>query len=103
VKNRAVDRSHDLALRALRVDPNLPQAHAALGAALLWKPQHDASIEAFERARALNPNFTDWRFSAALVYADDFSRAIGAARLHMRSDPFYEPIAPDIAPRSDAA
>ena len=64
-----MDRAHDLALRALRVDPNLPQAHAALGAALLWKPQHDASIEAFERARALNPNFTDWRFSAAPVYA----------------------------------
>jgi adenylate cyclase len=90
----ALDRAHDLALRALRVDPNLPQAHAALGAALLWKAQHDASIAAFERARALNPNFTDWRFAAALVYAGEFSRAIDAARLHMRSDPFYEPIAP---------
>ena len=57
------------------------------------KRQHEASIAEFERAIALNPNFTDWRFAAALVYAGEPARAIEVVEAHMRLDPFYPPLA----------
>ena len=83
-----------LAGKAVQLDPNLPQAHALLGMALNWMHQHDASLEAFERAIALNPNYTDWRFASALVLAGEPERAIKAVEAHMRLDPFYLPTAP---------
>src|SRR5262245_51250336 len=33
-----------------------------------WR-EHEAAIAEFEKAVALNPNFTDWRFAEVLVYA----------------------------------
>jgi adenylate cyclase len=51
-------------------------------------------VAAFEKAMALNPNFTDWRFGEALVYAGHPARAIEATERHMRVDPFYAPLAP---------
>jgi adenylate cyclase len=56
--------------------------------------QHDAAIAAFERAIALNPNFTDWRFALALVYGGQAARALDVLKAHMRLDPFYVPLAP---------
>ena len=56
--------------------------------------ENEAALAAFERAMALNPNFTDWRFGEALVYAGDPARAIEAVERHMRLDPFYAPLAP---------
>ena len=56
--------------------------------------QHEAAIAEFERAAALNPNFTNWRFPFTLVLAGEPSRAIKALDAHMRLDPFYEPYAP---------
>jgi adenylate cyclase len=90
----ALDRAHQLARKAVQLDSNLPDAHAALGVALLRKRQHDAAIAEFERAMMLNPNFTNWLFGEALVLAGDPVRAIEAAERHMRFDPFYVPLAP---------
>jgi adenylate cyclase len=59
----ALDRAHWLASHAVRLDPNLPQAHASLGDVLRMKQQHDAAIATFEQATVLNPNYTDWRFA----------------------------------------
>ena len=73
----ALDGAHDFASRALQIDPNLPQAHACLGVVLGWKFQHEAAIAAFERAIALNPNFTQWRFVPVLIFAGQPERAIG--------------------------
>src|SRR5262249_51329737 len=53
-----------------------PLAHAQLGQVLLRRDEHDAAIAEFERAIALNPNFTDWRFAEVLVYA----RTLGTSR-----------------------
>jgi adenylate cyclase len=90
----ALDRGHQLARKAVQLDRNLPDAHAALGLALLRRHEHEAAIAEFERAMMLNPNFTNWLFGEALVYAGDPVRAIEAAERHMRFDPFYAPLAP---------
>ena len=94
LKPTTLDRAHHLARKAVQLDPNLPEAHAALGLVLVRRREHDAGIAAFERAVALNPSFTDWRFAHALVLAGEPARALAAAGRHMRSDPFYAPLAP---------
>ena len=78
----------------MRLAPNLPEAHAGLGWVLVMRRQHEAAIAEFERAVALNPNFTNWRFPFTLVLAGEPARAIQALDAHMRLDPFYEPYAP---------
>jgi len=90
----ALDRAYESAHKAVQLGPNLPEAHVGLGWALAWKRRHEAAIAEFERAIALNPNFTNWRFPLTLVYAGEPARAIQALQAHMRLDPFYEPYAP---------
>jgi len=90
----ALDEALRLAGRAVQLGPNLPQAHASLGVVLAWKRQPDAAVVAFEKAVALNPNFTDWRMAIALVYAGQSARAVEVLKTHMRLDPFYVPLAP---------
>jgi adenylate cyclase len=89
-----LDRACHLARKAVQLDPNLPEAHAALGMALSRRGEHEAAVAEFERAMALNHNFTDWAFAHVLVFAGDPVRAIEAGERHMRLDPFYPPIAP---------
>ena len=94
MSSAALERARQLALKAMQLDPNLPQAHAELGNTLAWMDdQQDASVAAFEKAMALNPNFLDWRFTWALVYAGEARRAVEVAETHMRVDPFYSPLA----------
>ena len=91
--NTAVlDRAHQFARTAVQLDRNLPQAHAALGFVLTWKHQHDASIATFEKAMELNPNYVDFRFGMALIFAGDSKRAIDVVQTSMRLDPFYPPV-----------
>jgi adenylate cyclase len=89
----ALDQAHQFARKAVQLDSNLPQAHASLGFALSWKGEHDASMAAFERAIALNPNYLDWRFGWALVQAGNSRRAIDFLKVYRRLDPFYPPLA----------
>ena len=89
-----LDRAHQLARRAVELDPNLPEAHAMLGLVLTWMRQHDASIAEIERAIALNPNYVDWRFGLALVLAGNPQRAIDVLKSYMRLDPFHAPWGP---------
>jgi adenylate cyclase len=44
-----------------------------------------------ERAITLNPNFSDFRFAAALVFAGQAARAIEVVEAHTRLDPFHPP------------
>jgi adenylate cyclase len=89
-----LDRACHLARKAVQLDPNLPEARAALGIALSRRGEHEAAVAEFERAMALNHNFTDWIFANVLVYAGDPVRAIEVGERHMRLDPFYPPITP---------
>ncbi len=84
----ALDRALELAQTAVRLDPRLPQAHAQLGYVLLYKRRHDAAIAEFERAFALNPNFIDYRYAAALIFVGEPARAIEVLELNIRLDPF---------------
>jgi adenylate cyclase len=90
----ALERAHRLAWKAVQLDPNLPVAHARLGMVLTTEGQHEQSIAEFEKAIALNPNFTDWRFGLALTRAGEPERAIQVVETHMRYDPFCTPSAP---------
>jgi adenylate cyclase len=90
----ALERAHRLAWKAVQLDPNLPIAHAHLGAVLTFEGQHEQSIAEFEKAIALNPNFTDWRFGTTLLRAGEPARAIQVLETHMRYDPFYRPLVP---------
>jgi adenylate cyclase len=88
-----LDLAHRFARNAVQLDHNLPQAHAQLGYVLAFEAQHELSIAEFERAGALNPNFTDRRFACALIFDGEFTRAVQTAEANMRADPFYFPIA----------
>jgi adenylate cyclase len=87
----ARDRTYWLASKAVQLDSNLPQAHASLGQVLTAKLQYDAAIAAFERATALNPNYSDWRYAVPLIFSGNFLRANEVLNAHMRIDPFYPP------------
>src|SRR5262249_2384572 len=68
-----LEQAHQFARKAVQLDANLPLAHSVLGGVLMFKGQfkrqHEVSIAEFERAVALNANYVDWRFGAALVVA----------------------------------
>jgi adenylate cyclase len=89
---RALDLAYQFARKAVQLDPSLHLAHASLGLALMFRHEHDASIAAFERAIALNPNYVGWHFGAALVFAGESRRAIEVFEAYMRLDPFHAPL-----------
>jgi adenylate cyclase len=88
----ALDHALELAQAAVHLDPRLPQARAQLGQVLTYKRQHDAAIVEFERAFVLNPNFIDYRYALALIYAGEPARAIEEGEAIIRLDPF--PLSP---------
>src|SRR5262249_36058664 len=72
----------------------LPVAYGSLGMVLVFKRQHEASLAAFEKAIALNPNYSEPRFALTLLGAGEPTRAIEVINAHMRLDPFYLPFVP---------
>jgi adenylate cyclase len=89
----ALERAHCLARKSLQLGPDLSIAHAQLGRVLTFEGQHEQAIAEFEKAVALNPNFTDWWFGMALQRAGEPARAITVIETHMRYDPFCPPTA----------
>jgi adenylate cyclase len=82
---------YDLVSRAVALDPNLPLARAQLGWALFWMHQPDDAVAEYEKAFALNPNFSDWRFPVVLVYAGAAARSLEVAQAHLQLDPYHPP------------
>jgi adenylate cyclase len=89
----ALERAHRLAGKSLQLGPGLSIAHAQLGGVLTFEGRHEQAIAAFEKAVALNPNFSDWWFGMALLRAGEPARAITVIETHMRYDPFCSPFA----------
>src|SRR5262249_24943135 len=89
----ALEAAHRFARKAVQIDPNLPEAHAILGAVLTWKRHHEASLIEIERTIALNANYLNWRFGLAFVFAGRSRRAVEVLGAQMRLDPFYPPAA----------
>ena len=87
----AIDAAYQSAREAVRLAPNLSDAHVALGWTLSYMRQHEAAITEFERATQLNPNSTDYHFAFALLVAGEPAKAIQTLEAHMRLDPFYQP------------
>jgi adenylate cyclase len=87
----ALERAHRFARKSLQLGPDLSIAHAQLGGVLTFEGQHEQAIAEFEKAVALNPNFTDWWFGMALLRAGEPARAITVIETHMRYDPFCSP------------
>jgi len=48
LSSTALERAHRFARKSVQLDPNLPIAHAYLGAVLTFEGQHEQSIAAFE-------------------------------------------------------
>jgi adenylate cyclase len=82
--------------RALAIEPDLPEAHAARGYALMIAGHHEEAALSFEHALALNPNSFDsnQQFARFCVTTGDFERA---AKLYLRAlelkpDDYQSPI-----------
>jgi adenylate cyclase len=84
----ALDRSLELAEKAVHLDPLLPQARVQLGTVLVYKGQHAAAIAEFERALSLNPYLTDYGYAEALMSAGEPTRAIEVLASSRRLNPF---------------
>ena len=93
LKPATLERAHKWAESAVQLDPNLPQARAQMAYVLCFQGSRAAAVAEFERAIALNPNFTDWRFAPVLISAGQAQRALEVANAHLRVDPFALPIA----------
>lgn len=83
----ALERANTLARTAVRLDPNLPQARALLGAVLMFSSRHEEALVEYERGFALNPNFIDYGFGLCLVFAGQPAKAIEMMQASMRLDP----------------
>jgi adenylate cyclase len=92
----ALDRAHRFAQKAVELDPDLAEAHASLGFALVFRREFDVSIAEFERAIVLNPNHVNWPFGLALVFSGDSRRAIDVIKDYVRLDPLHTPLASSI-------
>jgi TolB-like protein len=87
-----LERAWVAASTAVRHDPWLPAAHAALGWVRLWKHQLDEALASYQCAQELNPNFADGHHGHVLSIAglaEDGLKALLRARL---LDPFHPPI-----------
>jgi adenylate cyclase len=92
----AIDGAYQSAREAVRLAPDLSDAHVALGWALSFMGRDEAAIAAFERATELNPNLTDHHFAWALLIHGEPAKAVQTLEAQMRLDPFYLPRVPSL-------
>lgn len=91
---QALAQARDAALKAVALDPEFSQAHAALGYSQLWQHQYDEGLESLRHAIALNPNDADTYFfyGDALGRAGEHRTAIEALERARKWDPYSPPI-----------
>jgi tetratricopeptide (TPR) repeat protein len=86
----AYPRTRAAAERALRIDPDLPEAHLSLGTALsyyYW--EFEAAAHHYRRAIELNPSYAEAHrlYAEYLRYRGRFDEALGEARQAEELDP----------------
>ncbi|HET9200799.1 MAG TPA: adenylate/guanylate cyclase domain-containing protein [Dehalococcoidia bacterium] len=90
---RSGEASQDLALelaqKAVALDEALPEGHARLAWAHLWRRQYDDAIAEGRRAIAIDPNYADGYLllSHILIYAGEAEEGVEIANLGMPLDP----------------
>jgi len=89
---RILHRALSLAQKAVELDSDLPEAHAALGWILHWQYRRSESMAEFARALDLNPNLADGRFGHALSQNGRNPEAIEFLQQVIRLDPFHPPL-----------
>jgi adenylate cyclase len=89
--NEALQRTFELARKAVELGPNEPFGHRVLANAASFQRDRAACLAAWDRVFALNPNYCDWRYSQCLVMFGKPEEGLAAIRRHMQLDPFYPP------------
>ncbi|CDX12826.1 hypothetical protein MPLB_1270012 [Mesorhizobium sp. ORS 3324] len=94
--------AHDLAARAVVVDPYDPAAHCALGRALWIIGARDEASAALERATVLSPSYAFGHYARAFTegWSGDAKMAIQAADHARELSPFDAFLAPNQASRA---
>jgi adenylate cyclase len=91
--DRSGEASQDLALelaqKAVALDESLPEGHARLAWAHLWRRQYDEAIAEGRRAIAIDPNYADGYLilSHILIYAGEADEGVEIAIQGMPLDP----------------
>jgi len=91
---KRIQRSEELALRAIAIDPNCSEGHAALGDVYGVRKEWDKAIEEFKLAIKLNPQ-NDWAWEElAWAYNSkkppDGPKAEHAARMAIKINPIWD-------------
>jgi adenylate cyclase len=92
--DKILARGHQLATKAVEIEPTEPQGHWALALAELWQRNHDQAISEAEQAIALDPNYAQAYaiHGYALSYASRPAEAIESLEMAMRLDPQHNDI-----------
>jgi TolB-like protein/DNA-binding winged helix-turn-helix (wHTH) protein/Tfp pilus assembly protein PilF len=87
----ALERALEFANKAVALDDQLPQAYRALSYTQLHRREYRRSIDAIQRAIALDPNDMDNRASLALgdMYDGRYETAVRTLREVMQRNPHY--------------
>ena len=87
----ALDDALTFARRAIELDASDARGFGELGFAHLYRKEHDAAINAYERASTLNPNDADLMsdMADALAHCGRSEEAIVLLQKAMRLNPFY--------------
>lgn len=87
--SRSLEQAAELAEKAARMDPALPQVHFVSGQVDLFRRRHEQAIEATQRAIRIDPNYADaYALSAWILnYAGRTNEAFDAMEKAMRLNP----------------
>ena len=88
---RILERGYELISKAVSLDPNSQLVRAHLGWTLFWMHKPEGALAEYDKAFAINPNFSDWRFPVVVVYAGMAERALELVQAQIRLDPFHPP------------
>jgi len=96
----AYPKAKEAANKAIELDPNLAEPHAALGLiASVFDFDAERSVREFEKAIALNPNYATahhWFGNSVLESIGDFERSIAEMKRAVELDPLSIPINGDL-------
>ncbi len=86
-----LDRALEYAQTAVALDQTDARGFGELGFAHLYRKEHDASVNAYERALQLNPNDADLiaEMADALTHCSRSKEAIGMLQNAMRLNPYF--------------
>jgi len=92
--NEALKRSHEIAKKAVEIDPSYPWSRVALGNTFLWTGELDQAIDLYKSAIELDPNFADayTTLGWTLHFAGQAEEAIDLIERGLLLDPNYPPM-----------